>query len=379
MDILIENAVPLNNGDAALIFAVGDEFEKRGDTVYYSTFDYENVRRQYKQKKWIKSPLSNKIITKIPGINILYLMIYLISHPIYRKFDAVVSAPGGYVNSFYGVRKKLNLLTLFNKLLKKPIYMYSQSIGPLTKSDQRALKNIIDSFRMFYVRDELSMDRIKRLSNSKNIYKTKDAAFLTYSNKNDTTKKTKRVAISVREWNEKPKEVSNFKNNIKDIVVFLIENGFQITFISTCQGVRGYTDDSIIAKGIVAELSDSGFDITNIIVDESYRTYDQLIDKINEFDFVIGTRLHMCILALINGIPAFNISYEEKGLECFKYLGIEKYSISYGQRDTQITDRIIEFIRNDDFHTTFDRIGDIQKESQIYFDKLRKDILLTRG
>ncbi|MGG5357915.1 MULTISPECIES: polysaccharide pyruvyl transferase family protein [unclassified Enterococcus] len=163
MKVLIENAVPLNNGDAALIFSIGQEFENRGDTVYYSTFHYQKVKRKYPEKNWIKSPLTKRRITKIPVINTIYLSLLLLINPLFKKFDAVISAPGGYINSFYGIEKKLLLLNLYRKVLKKPIYMYSQSIGPLDEKDKKRLKKAMNDFNLFYVRDDRSMERINEL------------------------------------------------------------------------------------------------------------------------------------------------------------------------------------------------------------------------
>ncbi|MDZ5757440.1 hypothetical protein RAK27_02055 [Carnobacterium maltaromaticum] len=44
MKIMIDFAVPLNNGDAALIFALGDELENMGNQIVYSTFNYKKPR-----------------------------------------------------------------------------------------------------------------------------------------------------------------------------------------------------------------------------------------------------------------------------------------------------------------------------------------------
>lgn len=379
MNILIENAVPLNNGDAALIFSIGNEFQKKGDTVYYSTFNYSKVRKKYKDKNWIRSPLSNKILTSLPVISKIYLILYLLLHPIYKEIDAVVSAPGGYVNSFYGVKKKLILLELLCRLMKKPIYMYSQSIGDLTKADKKRVKRMINITRFFYVRDTISSYRARQLDNFYNVYETKDAAFLFQPQKLRKRYKKNKVAISVREWNQKPHEMNYYKDNIKDIVNSLIARGYQVTFLSTCQGEREYTDDSEIAKKIVSELLLDGTDISDVMVDDSYYTFDQLTSRLTDFDFVVGTRLHMCILSWINGIPAFNISYEEKGKECFKYLGIENYSISYGVRDTEVGTKIANFIEDKNFHIVFDKVDAIHLESLTYFDKMRNDISLIRS
>ncbi|QNL92855.1 polysaccharide pyruvyl transferase family protein [Lactococcus lactis] len=377
MNILIENAVPLNNGDAALIFSIGNQFESKGDTVYYSTFNYKRVKEKYPNKNWIKSPLTKRIITRVPGIDIVYLSILLLLSPIYRKIDAVVSAPGGYINSFYGINKKIKLLGLFKKLLNKPVYMYSQSIGYLSNKDEEMLAKAISNFELFYVRDKKSMDRIKNIGSFPNVYQTKDAAFLLPINHIKSNKKTNKVAISVREWNEKPKEIKNFKNNIKKIVKYLVDKGYEITFLSTCQGELGYPDDSTIAKEIVDELLNEDM-IKGLLVDDSCYTLEQLIHELDQYEFVIGTRLHMCILSWINGIPAFNISYEDKGIECFNYLGISEYSIEYGKSSREINERLESFLTADDIQNVFMRVSEIHDDSQNFFEKMYENMSIVK-
>lgn len=120
MKILIENTVPLNNGDAALIFSVGDEYMKRGHDVYYSTIQYELAKKLYPTKQWIKSPLSYRSI-KIPILGYLLLVILMVFNRKLRNFDSVISAPGGYVNSYYSLNRKLQLMSLYKKLNNQKI------------------------------------------------------------------------------------------------------------------------------------------------------------------------------------------------------------------------------------------------------------------
>ena len=69
-----------------------------------------------------------------------------------------------------------------------------------------------------------------------------------------------------------------------------------------------------------------------IHIDSEFNSYFDLVKKLNtKYCFVIGTRLHMCILSLINGTPAFNISYEVKGKECYEYLGYNSYSADFNE------------------------------------------------
>lgn len=381
MRILIENTVPLNNGDAALIFALGEQFEKKGCEVFYATFDYQEVVKKYPEKNWLPSLLSNKIINRLPLIHSWHLKYQLKKKPIYASFDGIVSAPGGYINSFYGIEKKLKLLRFYKEVLKQNVYLYSQSIGALNGADQERLKDSLPIFSLFYVRDQKSLARIKELGTYQQVFLTKDAAFLFEPEDkkiNPQPHHQKKLAISVREWTEKKTEVGIFKQTIMEIVKFCHSLDYQIVFLSTCQGNSNYKDDAKIATEIIAELTAVGYDTTDIVVDDQSYSLNQFRLRLKDFDAVIGTRLHMCILAWLAGVPAFNISYEEKGKECYKYLDLSEFSINYGKSDAALKDKLTKFLQQESFKHTKALIQEIHQEDLFYFEKMYQHILAAK-
>ena len=66
------------------------------------------------------------------------------------------------------------------------------------------------------------------------------------------------------------------------------------------------------------------------------------------FRFVVGTRLHMCILTIMSGIPAFNISYEVKVKECYKILNLNEYSVDYNDDINDSLEKLQQFINKND-------------------------------
>jgi colanic acid/amylovoran biosynthesis protein len=126
----------------------------------------------------------------------------------------------------------------------------------------------------------------------------------------------------------------------------LFDKGFDIEFISTCQGIKDYVDDSktasLISDAILQKNADYASRI-NIVT--SFHTYFELTDLLkSRYWFVVGTRLHMCILSLINGIPAFNISYEEK--ECYEYLNLSDYSVDFNEPALEALRKFDLFLTN---------------------------------
>lgn len=372
MKILIENTVPLNNGDAALIFSVGNELKKKGYEVSYSTSQYDMANKLYPSEDWILSPTTYRV-SKLPIIGTLFLLLYLIRNKnTYDKFDAIISAPGGYINSYYTLNNKIKLLSLYKKFLKKKIYIYSQSIGPLNKRDKKLLEKHLVDFELIYARDAISMERLNDLAKTKNTVQTKDAAFLLEreSHNKQRDNNFRKVAISVREWDFDGRNKSVYFNLITDIVKYFYNKNFEVTFLSTCQGIPNYRDDSIIATEIYNSLPTHIKE--KVTVNTQYYNIFELREKLKDFDFVVGTRLHMCILSWLSSVPAFNISYEEKGKESYEYLGLNKYSVDYNF-DSDITKLLNDFT-TEDFGKTYKMIDSITMESKEYLNLMIKNI-----
>nr|WP_322808417.1 polysaccharide pyruvyl transferase family protein [Carnobacterium maltaromaticum] len=275
------------------------------------------------------SVLSNKWINKLTFLNRLYYLIAILLNQKVKQQDLIIAAPGGYINSYYGFENKLFVLSLYKRILKKNIMMAPQSIGPLSKRDEKVITDYLPYFSDFLVRDECSYQRIRKLSKSKKIKKVYDAAFLFkpvgYSEKSER----KRVAISVREWSYDNRNQETYCELIRGFVNELVKQKIEVVFLSTCQGNPEYLDDSLLAKKIKASLPK---DIREFVtVDNYYYSLEELRFELTQYDFVIGTRLHMCILSWLSGTPALNISYEEKGKECYDYLELSEYSIDYNE------------------------------------------------
>src|SRR5699024_10259813 len=204
----------------------------------------------------------------------------------------------------------------------------------------------------------------------KKYYKVEDAAFIIPFTPVDTA--NRKVAISVRAWKHDNRKKDAFFKIIEQIISFLVSKGYTVDFISTCQGLDAYVDDSIIAAEIYAILDPELQ--SKVTVNKKYFKVSELQEKIGEYDFVIGTRLHMCILSMLKGKPCFNISYERKGKEAYKYLGLEEYSVDYNEELSVVEDRLISFFNNlDDIAEKMKAVMPEQnKKAENYFNKFLK-------
>ena len=232
------------------------------------------------------------------------------------------------------------------KFFGKKTAIYSQSVGPFDKRGENIMKRYIPYLDTLLVRDAFSHDLTKNIftyEQMKKVIKTEDAAFLLDYSKRESPK-TKKIAVSVRSWNKDGRDSEAYRVLIKSFCVFVLEKGYKIDFLSTCQGLPNYVDDSIEAREIISSIPPQHSN--NIVLDDHWYDVNELQRKLREYSFVIGTRLHMCILSLLNDVPAFNISYEIKGLECYTYLKMEKYSVDYNEDVSTALKKLKDFVEN---------------------------------
>lgn len=373
--VLIYNAVPTNNGDVALVFAIRNKLIEAGYDVIISTLKYDTVIKLYPDIKWIRaeyefSEIQNKIFRIVPELAKKIMKSRIKNNKLLKDIDIVISAPGGYINSYYGIENRLYCLKEIKNQFNTKLVMYSQSVGPLNDRDKDILDRYIGIFDLFMARDEISYNNV---SQYKNTIKTNDAAFLLNTNISYKDKENI-VAISVREWKFDGRKKERYINLIKEITMKCIDNGNRVEFISTCQGLKNYVDDSKIAKEIVQSLNEEYK--TKVTVNDEYNSLNELRSKLSEYKFVIGTRLHMCILSIMAGVPAFNISYEVKGKECYKMLNLSEYSIDYNANIDESLSKIEKFIINNKElrKICIEKAKIMNEEAEKYFNIMIKEI-----
>jgi len=344
--ILLTNSYAVNNGDLALVIALRNALVARGYAVAIATFYYDFLKEKYPDIPFIKELLDYKI-SGGTFIKRIFLSLNFLLNKMYREHDVFIASPGGYVNSYYGLKRCLLPLVQAKRISKKTA-IYSQSIGPLNPRDRKLLTAFSSFIDVILVRDDYSRKCIASISCQSKVFQTKDAAFLIQPRRSAVDDNCKTVAVSVREWKYDNRDMQNFSEIIQTLCKRILEEGFNIEFISTCQGVDGYRDDSITATAIRNQLINTKpMYAEQISVNTAYHTYHELIERLNSrYTFTIGTRLHMCILSLINGTPAFNISYEVKGIECYKYLGLENYSVDFNEPVSQAIEKFNGFLAN---------------------------------
>ncbi len=354
--VFIPFSSTLNTGDASILLSTINSIKKTFNNnceIIVASYQAKIANKHYPEVNYMdfKSSIKDKIFkkgkTRIPrNYFILFYQHIFGCFPKFllrdfenqllnniKKADIIIAPGGGYLTDSYYMQFNL---ALFNYIIsfKKKLYFYAQSIGPFWKKTTfKFLKPIFLKANFIIMRDNESIQHLKKLLGKipSNCEVTADAAFGFCDINKKEKIETKKIGISVRDWDfsnikkSHKKSIGNYKNNLKKICEFLIEEyNYYITFISTCQGEKEYKDDSILAleiKGMVYEKYKK-----NITVNREFHRPEELIEIFREFDFFIGTRMHSIIFNFLNLTPCLGIVYEFKTKQLFNRISLGKYT-----------------------------------------------------
>ncbi len=370
MKILITNIVPLNAGDEALLISLFNYLKNRypGVSINICTNKPNLCNKHFQHKygwfflwdleyvyfKYSSSSIFNRLrykcrlILKNAGFKEWFGFALIFASreerktiKAYRDSDMIISAPGGYLHEYYGLDRRFDS---FEKALEmgKKVYIIGQSLGPFTNETKDRAQHIFKQFAHINVREKNSQKFLFEIGVSQNVSLSSDMAFCLQSrvrNSVSTSSKPK-IVMLVREWLT---EENNHQIAIKMrlICAYLIKYfDAQITFLSTCQGITGYRDDSEFASYIVSELDQELKQ--HIQIDKKRYYVDDLIKQLSSFDAYIGMRLHGSILSMLGGTPAFLIGYEPKADGIFEQLTFSDFCANF-KDDYEVIERKITY------------------------------------
>ncbi|WP_282121832.1 polysaccharide pyruvyl transferase family protein [Algibacter mikhailovii] len=358
-NITIINSVAVNGGDEALlkatILGLHDKFEYPHINVLSSLpaqckelfpeinfdWDWEYAFRNkdenentflYKIKKKTRSVLRNKL--GIDYDNKLSLLLGSSREKrVYKKLknsDFILCSPGGYLHDFYGYANRVSSYNFFIEKLSKDVHVFGQSVGPFFLNiDRKELLKFLRRAKSISLRESYSKKYINELASDIEVRTSVDIAF--YLRKkfyyNVKFGKTKNIVLCFRKWLN-----DDFDSRNKEKAIVLIEKlvddyGCNLTFISTCQGIDNYKDDSEFAYEIIDGLSEAYKPYCSVV--SKKMKLEELVKKLNEFDAYIGMRLHGAILSMIAGIPALNIGYEDKTRGIYEEMKFNDYCLRF--------------------------------------------------
>ena len=384
MKVAVGNIVALNAGDAAILAgterilraALGDDLEiavfdpdAAAARRYYDGFDFHpSIWRRL--TAWAGSGARTR-----PALALLLAAALAtragVGRPLrallpaglrdalarYAAADVVVASGGTYLMPNYAILPKLCDL-MVALALGRPLVLFTQSIGSFEGRRIRwPLGFCLRRAALVVVRDAASERHVAAMGvPAERIVRAGDAAFALAETGDRVhglagSNRPLRLAVSVRHWPHfeagSDDGMRAYVGAVAGMVERLLADGrFEVTFLSTCQGMEEYwTDDAATADLVVASLPPALRG--RVAVDRRHRQPAELVTAFAGFDAVVATRMHAAILALCAGRPAVAVAYEFKTAELFGQLGLAGFSHAIGRVDGPALAGSVEALRRE--------------------------------
>lgn len=222
------------------------------------------------------------------------------------KTDVLISGGGSLLQdktSKNGIIYYLGIIFL-GKVFAKKVVVFSQGVGPVTNSrNVYFLKKSLSLTDYISVRDEDSLELLKKIGIKKDIILSGDPVFLIETKDEDTRnelwkqfaleEEKKLITVSLRPWD-------NIDKIIEETKIFLERfdrDVYQVRYLSFHEG----EDDKIIAGKVPEEE-----------VLKGPTKPEDLASLIGFSELTIGMRLHSLILAAAQSVKFISISYDPK-------------------------------------------------------------------
>jgi len=345
-----------NKGDAAMQLVAISEFSKKLDCNITVITPNENYDRDvYKNVRVIKS--SRKSITG-STISLFRVFVWNVVYRIFKKdfkrilkteelkfiynSDLVVDLSGDMLTEDYGIKVAYTHLQplYLVKLLKKPLFICAQSIGPFQKT-RFFFHSILKYSKLITVRENISFNYLKNRYDSKKLIQTQDLGFLLDSidkkevamlmSKENINLGKKFIGVTISQLIEIAYAKENKKNKygFLDIIAKTIDNICELTdynflIVGHVTGPKEDKDDRIIGSRLLSKISHKN---RAFLIKKDYNP-QEVKGIIGLCDCFIGSRMHSNINALAQNIPTIAISYSHKTEGIMNEIGMSDFVIA---------------------------------------------------
>ena len=282
----------------------------------------------------------------------------------YFEADLVVSCPGNFLYS--GGRLSLWFILsvyaiAYGLLLRKPVYLFPQTIGPVRRSWERGmLRWLFPRIRLAFVRDDYSWQTLQNAGvDLSRCHLVPDLAFVFPSpdirtgtaffcqRDMDVSNSRPLLGVTVLSWDKLDRlfhRQEEYENAVASAIrSFVGRHGGHVLLFAQVHGPSEREDDRIPARRIRAALSDLG---SRVICIEEELPAAALKAIYGEMDIFMGTRLHSNIFSLSQNVPVLAIAYQPKTHGIMSMLGLNKWVVNIEDVDSEKLSHLLEDLWN---------------------------------
>ncbi len=289
-----------------------------------------------------------------------------------KDIDLIVFGPGGFLHEYYEMQHMCELIEIL-KAFGKKIIIFGQSVGPFSTAESKdSAYKIFQAVDRIVLRERYSARYVLEVDSTfgEKIFVYTDIAFfynkLTGERNVAEPENSKRVLLNFRTL-VNPAFTEDIVRKAVLILKYLVSHGYKPEFISTCQGVEGYRDDSFLAHKIL-ESAQSSDELIDAVVHTKRYSLSEYLHIVKNSRYYIGMRMHAAILPILRNIPVLNIGYEPKSKGVFESIGLGDYVCNILDSDDVIVTKVEELL-SQDYHLLKKKFADgLQKGEELTQD-----------
>ena len=150
------------------------------------------------------------------------------------------------------------------------------------------------------------------------------------------------VAVGIYAVDGGPAAMRRYVETVGSFVLWLLERGYRTRIVI---GDAAY--DQVALAELRAWLQGRG--ALDRVVDEQASSFEELMQQLGQVDFVVGTRFHNLVLALLLAKPVVSLSHMDKNDELLMAMGLDSYRMPLDTVEPrQLQERFLDMEKNAD-------------------------------
>lgn len=367
----------LHSFPGARIFLLDYDREPSMHLVRYSggMAEVELVNLRFSKKVWLRNNIARLVLTAL-GLRLLPsrgLRESLIARNPYlkriHKADIIGSISGGdSFSDIYGLGRLIYvaLPQILVLLLGKPLLLMPQTIGPFKGPIAKTVaRYIIKRVRMVYSRDHESLKTIREIlvNDQKQVGFCYDMGFVLEPHIRDERipswlierdKVTPLVGLNVSgllyiggyTQDNMFSLKGDYRKLVRDLIGHFVEkHNAHVLLVPHVFGEGGDSESDLSACRMIYEGADDKLRGNLHLIEEGY-DHHELKALIGRCEYFLGSRMHACIAAISQCVPAVGLAYSRKFKGVFASIGMEELVIDLREYDEKsiipLVDRVYQ-------------------------------------